>query len=165
MLLSTLVMFWLSLNLFRANSVSRLWTPFSGGCFWKLCSVKLHKFFKKASVGSLFFVKLQTLMPSVSSPSKCFPVTKLIWICLLIVSFESKFLFLNRSDLRTDQYPAANYIFKVNDRNIRTMCEICLKLTIKIAERRHCRRSGIFTVNFEHISHLVLVFLLLTLSR
>ena len=27
------------------------------------------------------------------------------------------------------------------------------------------RRSGVFIVNFEHISHLVLVFLLLTLSR
>ena len=27
------------------------------------------------------------------------------------------------------------------------------------------RRSGIFIVNFEHISHLILVFLLLTLSR
>ena len=27
------------------------------------------------------------------------------------------------------------------------------------------RRSGAFIVNFEHISHLVLVFLLLTLSR
>ena len=26
------------------------------------------------------------------------------------------------------------------------------------------RRSGIFVVNFEHISHLVLVFLLLTLN-
>ena len=32
-------------------------------------------------------------------------------------------------------------------------------------ERRQWRRSGIFIVNFEHISHLVLVFLLLTLSR
>ena len=27
------------------------------------------------------------------------------------------------------------------------------------------RRSGVFIVNFEHITHLVLVFLLLTLSR
>ena len=27
------------------------------------------------------------------------------------------------------------------------------------------RRSGIFIVNFEHVSHLVLVFLVLTLSR
>ena len=30
--------------------------------------------------------------------------------------------------------------------------------------RRHWRRSGIFIVNFEHISHLVIVFLLLTLN-
>ena len=31
-------------------------------------------------------------------------------------------------------------------------------------ERRHWRRFGVFIVNFEHISHLVLVFLLLTLN-
>ena len=30
---------------------------------------------------------------------------------------------------------------------------------------RHWRRSGVFTVNFEHISHIFLVFLLLTLNR
>ena len=36
------------------------------------------------------------------------------------------------------------------------------KLTIKTPERR---RSGVFIVNFEHISHLVVVFLLLTLSK
>ena len=42
--------------------------------------------------------------------------------------------------------------------------EICSKLTIKMPERRHWRRSGIFIVNFEHISHLLLVFLLLTLN-
>ena len=34
----------------------------------------------------------------------------------------------------------------------------------KVPEQRHWRRSGVFTVNFEHISHLVLVFLLLTLN-
>ena len=45
------------------------------------------------------------------------------------------------------------------------MCEICSKLTIKTPERCHWRRSGVFIVNFEHISHLFLVFLLLTLSR
>ena len=48
--------------------------------------------------------------------------------------------------------PADNYIFKVNNRNTRTKCEICSKLTIKIPERRHWRRCGIFIVNFEHIS-------------
>ena len=40
--------------------------------------------------------------------------------------------------------------------------EICSKLTIKTPERRHWRCSGIFIVNIEHISHHVLVFLLLT---
>ena len=34
------------------------------------------------------------------------------------------------------------------------MCEICSKLTIKIPKQR-----GVFIVNFEHISHLVLIFL------
>ena len=33
-------------------------------------------------------------------------------------------------------------------------CEICSKLTIKTPKRRHWRRFGAFTVNFEHISHL-----------
>ena len=37
-------------------------------------------------------------------------------------------------------------------------------LTIKTPERRQLRRSGVFIVNFEHISHLVLVFPLLTLK-
>ena len=60
--------------------------------------------------------------------------------------------------------PAGIYLLKVNNRNTRTRCEICSKLTIKIPERRHKRRSGVFIVNFEHISHLVLVFLLLTLN-
>ena len=58
---------------------------------------------------------------------------------------------------------AGIYLFKVNKRNTRTKCDICLKLTIKTPERRW-RRSGIFIVNFEHISHLVLVFLLLNLN-
>ena len=39
------------------------------------------------------------------------------------------------------------------------------KVTIKTSERRHWCRSGVFVVNFEHISHLVLVILLLTLNR
>ena len=37
---------------------------------------------------------------------------------------------------------------------INTICNqlICSKLTIKIPERRHWRRSGIFIINFEYIS-------------
>ena len=51
-------------------------------------------------------------------------------------------------------------MFKVNNRNFRTRYEIYSKLTIKTPG---C--SGIFIVSFEHISYIVLVFLLLTLSR
>ena len=56
-------------------------------------------------------------------------------------------------------------MFKINNRNTRTRCEICSKLTIKIPEQHQLRRSGLLIVNFEHISRLVLVFLLLTLSK
>ena len=61
--------------------------------------------------------------------------------------------------------PSRHYLLKVNNKNARTMCEICSKLTIKTPERPNWHRSGVFIVNFEHNSHLVLVFLLLTLSR
>ena len=47
--------------------------------------------------------------------------------------------------------PAGIYLLKVNNRNTRTRCEICLKLTIKTPERCQWHRSGIFIANFEHI--------------
>ena len=81
----------------------------------------------------------------------------------------------------TVPFQAGIYVLKVKNRNTRTsceicskkdtrttplaLCEICSKLTIKTPERRHWRCSGVFIVNFEHISHLALVFLLLTLNR
>ena len=65
----------------------------------------------------------------------------------------------------TGSYPAGNYMFKFNNGNTRTRYEIFSKLTIKTPERPQWRRSGVFIVNFEHISHLVLLFLLLTLNR
>ena len=52
-------------------------------------------------------------------------------------------------------FEAGIYLLKVNNSNTRTWCKICSKLTMK---------TGVFIVNFEHISHLVLVFLLLTLN-
>ena len=61
--------------------------------------------------------------------------------------------------------PAGNFMFKVNNRNTRTRCEIGSKLTIKTPKLRHWGRSGVFIVKFEHISQLALEFLLLTLSR
>ena len=56
-------------------------------------------------------------------------------------------------------------VFNVNSRNTRSKCEICSKLAIKTPERCQWRWSGVFIVNFEYFSHLVLVFPLLTLSR
>ena len=64
------------------------------------------------------------------------------------------------------QNPAENYLLKVNNRNTRTRCEICSKLTIKTLERRstllasfwclYCQlwtyftpSSSVFIVNFE----------------
>ena len=62
-------------------------------------------------------------------------------------------------------HPAGIYLLKVKKRNTRTRCEICEKLILKTPERRYWHRSSVFIVNFEHISHLVLMFLLLTLGR
>ena len=52
--------------------------------------------------------------------------------------------------------PTNIYLFKVKNSNIRKRLEICLKLRVKTLERR----STVFIVNFEHISHIFLVFVL-----
>ena len=52
--------------------------------------------------------------------------------------------------------PAGNYMFKVNKRNTRIRCEIFSKSAMN---------TLYYIINFEHISHLVLMLLLLTLSR
>ena len=41
-------------------------------------------------------------------------------------------------------------MFKVNNRNTRTICEICSKLTIKIPYFTPC--SSVSTVNFEQVN-------------
>ena len=46
--------------------------------------------------------------------------------------------------------PANIYLFKESSRNTRKKV---WKLTIKTVEWRHWRRSPVFTINFEHISH------------
>ena len=61
-------------------------------------------------------------------------------------------------------------MLKVNIINIRKRGEICSKLlkyaqTIKRPEWCHWPRSGVFIVDLEHISHLFLMFLLLTLYK
>ena len=53
--------------------------------------------------------------------------------------------------------PANIDLFKVRNRNTRKWCEMCSKLALKTPD--------VFIVNFEHISHPFLMFLLLTLSK
>ena len=88
---------------------------------------------------------------------------------LLGVTFDNRFIFnyhiSNIWKTFCNKHPVSIYIFKVNNRNTRTRCDISSKLTIKTPERHHWRRSSVFIVNFDCISHLVLVFLLLTLRR
>ena len=55
-------------------------------------------------------------------------------------------------------------MFTVSNRNSTKRCEICLKLTIKTTEQYQWHCFSVFIVNFNNISHLVLVFLQLTLS-
>ena len=57
--------------------------------------------------------------------------------------------------------PSGIYLMKVNNGNIRTVCEICSKLTIKTPERRQWCRSGVFVI-FGQISLIFLVFPLLS---
>ena len=58
--------------------------------------------------------------------------------------------FLHLCDRR--RYSAGNYMYKVNNRNTRTRCEIYSKLAIKTLERRHCRSFDVFTVNYEQLN-------------
>ena len=65
----------------------------------------------------------------------------------------------------TTIFPANICLFKVSNKNYRKRYEICSKLTTETPEQRHWRRSVVFIVNFEHISHLFLVFLLLIWNK
>ena len=99
-------------------------------------------------------VKLKTL----SKPLGTMQLSILILIfftCLLLWYSFDKLLCLEIIRL----YPAGIYLFKVINRNLRTTSEICSKLIINDAAS-FC----VFIVNFEHISHFVLLFILLTLN-
>ena len=58
--------------------------------------------------------------------------------------------------MRSDSFPTAISI---------QLTLISSKSTIKTLEKGEGRRSAVFIVNFVHISHLFLVFLLLTLNN
>ena len=61
------------------------------------------------------------------------------------------------------EYLAKIYLPKVNNRNTSKRFEMCSN--VNNFNKHHWHRSGVFVVNFEHISHLFLVFLLLNLNK
>ena len=70
-------------------------------------------------------------------------------------------LCMSKKQLNIEKYreildnPSRQLTFKINNRNTRTRCEICSKLTIKTPERLQLRHSGVFIVTFEHIHALL----------
>ena len=57
--------------------------------------------------------------------------------------------------------PTSIWLLKVNFKRTRTRCEICSELKIEIVNLCH---SGVFIVNFQHISYFLPVFFLLNLN-
>ena len=73
---------------------------------------------------------------------------------------------LSSNHFEADATLIAQLVFTCPKLTIETLtrCEICSKLTIKTPERHQWHCYDVLIVNFEHVSHLVLVFLLLTLN-
>ena len=63
---------------------------------------------------------------------------------------NQKFNRLDQCISRMHSTLCSKYMFKINNKNTRTRCEICSKLTIKTPERRHWRRSGSARSAFDY---------------
>ena len=107
----------------------------------------------------LVFISSYQISTSLSVPSLlCFPK----WLIFYATKFSSGrkktlqsllySILSNTSFVHSLHNPENMYLLQVNNRNNKKRCE-----------RQPC--SGAFIVNFEHISHLFLIFLLFTLNR
>ena len=102
---------------------------------------------------SLFFNKVAS--PGLAKFLRTsFFIEHLWWLLLYLPNRRA--LFQQSAKHWTSRNQAGIYSFEVINGGTRT-CEICSKLTIKTPERGYSRHSGVFTVNFGHISHLFLV--------
>ena len=80
-------------------------------------------------------------------------------LTLLILCYPSVFNFKYGGKI-AENISNDIYLFKVNNRITRKRCEICLQLTKKNTRSTSLTLFWCFFVNFEHISHLFLVFFL-----
>ena len=99
-------------------------------------------------------------------PMECF----LLNISLMSVGGYRESLIIGSIKFRWDKltllvyYPVYVFYSKSTIETVEKRTEICLKLT-RIRKRFYWRCFGVFIANFEHISYLFLVFLLLTLNN
>ena len=91
-------------------------------------------------------------------------VFRKIWRALFSGSTVLRFALLPYCRWHKSHFPANIHMLRINDRNIRKRCELFSKLTRNTPEQRQWRRSGVFILNFEYISHLFAAFLWLTLN-
>ena len=83
----------------------------------------------------------------------------LFWMMLSKAS--AHFYTLGKNIYTIKNSPTNNHLFIVDNNYTRKRCKTCSKLIIKTPEWR----STVFVVDFEHIPHLFLVFLLLILNK
>ena len=107
---------------------------------------------KKFETGSL--LKNKNILPQVNCPSF---YLKASIIQIAVLQNLQKSLIMDMTAI----YPARICLFKVNNRNTKKRCETCSQSAIKSSS---VTLFWCFMVNFEDISHLVLIFILLTLS-
>ena len=79
---------------------------------------------------------------------------------LVIICKKEKQIWKNNKNLPELCIPTKTYLTAQTLRKVRNMFKFNRE---KTPEQSQWRRSGVFIVNFEHISHLFLVFFLLTL--
>ena len=108
--------------------------------------ILLHNLFSPIYYLQFQLIHIQSLIPSMNSVSSCLHLVFSLYVFSLA-------------------FPANIYLSEINHVNNKSICNICSKLTIKTPEWRHWRRSGIFIVISQNVSHMVLVFPLLTLNK
>ena len=81
-----------------------------------------------------------------------------LWCILTFLNFsygirfiKNKLYWLSVVKSICNKSAANNYLFKVNNKRPRTMCELCSNVTTKTSRRGHCNRSNVFIFNFEHV--------------
>ena len=85
-------------------------------------------------------------------------------LAMYIFRTSHTFVQLKRSAILLNKLDPSQYLLIQSQQwNTTTLCEISSKLAIKTTDRR--RRSGLFDVNLEQISHTVLIFPFLTLNK